>query len=305
MPAPAQAALQSRQNGAPGNYQPPPSFSGYSWPRTVQQGAVTISIWHHPMSSPTQGDFYCWTYVSQGLYKNNQPEVVFTVRQRPSESENDFPQAPLEWIKMVNAYAGSGLHLDLFEPYDIFFEDSVRIVVHRVTGLDSASKWSSMTNFGMLTHGIPIPINGIPAGVLPPNRHHVIAFTPNEATVAREFGRTRVIGQVGLAARWFPYPPYIDRDRGDCCTMADQTGSIRLNGLPMIGISRFSTMKMHNDIVFRIPKDKEREDAFRGVVRDSKLTDALGFESSLHPDADSGLVWKRGQTRPEAYGIDS
>ncbi|KAI9771252.1 MAG: hypothetical protein M1839_002836 [Geoglossum umbratile] len=286
---------------------PPPvrnDVSPGAWPKTVEQGQTTIQIWHHPMSSPTQGNFYCWTYVSHGLNRVNQPEVVFTIRQRPNESENDYPQAPFEWVKLVYGYAGSGLHLQLFEPYDFIFEDSVQIVIHRVVALDSARKWESMKNFGMLTHGIPIEIASLPAGALPKDRHHVVALTPNEAAVAREFGRTRVIGQVGLAARWFPYPPWIDRDRSDCCTMADQQGSVRVRGLPMMHISKFSALKIHDTIVFKIPNDKERENAFRAVVRDSQLSQALGFESSLHEDADSGLVWKSGQTRPEAYGID-
>ena len=79
--------------------------------------------------------------------------------------------------------------------------------------------------FNMNIHSLPF--NGItgPEVYLPSPRQHVMALRPEEAAVAQELGHMRVIAQLGWSVRLFPYPPYIDRDRDTCCTLADQAGN--------------------------------------------------------------------------------
>ena len=42
-------------------------------------------------------------------------------------------------------------------------------------------------------------------------------------------------------------------------------------------------------------------EAFRKYVREAPLTAALGFDSFMSEEANSGLLWKKGQTKPMSY----
>jgi hypothetical protein len=162
-----------------------------------------------------------------------------------------------------------------------------------------------MRRFGVLVHGIPLSNSTFkfPDGTLPPWLHNVIALTHEEAAIARQFGCTRVIAHLGLSVRWFPYPPWIDRDRADCVVMAHQSRSIR-TGLQVARIYRLNvTLVLEEDeIVFTIPRGEKSQDHFRSHVLEASLSKAVGFESFMVEGADSGLVWKTGQTQHMTYG---
>ncbi|KAH0563024.1 hypothetical protein GP486_002411 [Trichoglossum hirsutum] len=248
----------------------------------------------------------CWTYISQGFSQNNQPEVVFTVLRRPDEHEENFPEAPVEWMKLVYAMAGSGLNLETGQMCDLVFENNcMSIKLNNFMFQQHENKWMSMRRFGGIVHGIPVAcaLTGVPQVAIPGDSHHVIALTHEEAAVARQFGVTRVIGHVGLAVRWFPHPPFIDRDREDCVVMADQAGSFRTK-LPIARIYGISGMVIDDEIVLTIPEGEEKRSMFRKHVQDTPLSAAMAFECFMSREADSGFVWKAGQANPMAYGAN-
>jgi hypothetical protein len=261
-----------------------------------------VHIHSHLLPSPPLGNMPCWTYVSQGLSQVNQPEVVFTLLRRQNEQEENIPEAPVEWMRVVYGLAASSLNLETGQMCDLVFKsDGLIITLNEFILIQDHNKWTGMQRFGMLVHGVPLCISTLPRGVLDGHAHHVIALTHEEAAVARQFGPTRVIGHVGLSVRWFPYPPWVDRDRTDCVTMADQAGSIRI-GLPMARMYGFNAMVVEDEVVFTIPEGETKRDTFRKYVSDAPLDAALAFDSFMSEDADSGLVWKTGQTKPMGYG---
>jgi hypothetical protein len=234
----------------------------------------------------------------------NQPEVVFTLRRRSTESEESFPHAPIEWMRSVYALAGGGLHLETGQMCDLVFDkDTVQIRLQRIAIPQNPRIWESFRRFGSLQHGIKLDdcVFQFPKGTIPRNAHHVIALTQEEAAVARQFGPTRVIAHVGYAVRWFPYPPWVDRDRGDCITMSDQAGSIRV-GLPVAQMYGLNAVIAGEEIVFTIPPGEEKRETFKNYVAEAPMNAALCFESFMTPEADAGLLWKTGQTQPMAYG---
>jgi hypothetical protein len=94
-----------------------PEASGSSapgvWPKVfrIPNIQITIYIHSHTISSQPVGDTHCWTYISQGLSQVNQPEVVFTLRRRENENEEQFPIAPVEWMQVVFDLASRGHNL--------------------------------------------------------------------------------------------------------------------------------------------------------------------------------------------------
>jgi hypothetical protein len=277
------------------------------WPKVIKRSnmAFTVHVHSHDLVSPPLGSIPCWTYISQGIVQVNQPEVVFTLRRRQNESEEAFPAAPIEWMRAVYTLASGGLHLETGQMCDLVFDGrNVQIRLNRMALTQNPSDWETMRPFGMLLHGITLQdaVFQFPNGTIPRDAHHVIGLTHEEAAVARQFGPTRVIGHVGHTVKWFPYPPWVDRDRGDCITMADQAGSVRI-GLPVARMYGFNAVQTGKDmeVVFTIPAAEEKRNIFRKYVADAAISSALSFESFMVQAADCGLLWKAGQTQLLGY----
>lgn len=275
-----------------------------SWPKVISLGTipVTVHIYPHTMRA-SQEQTLCWSYISRGLEGASQPDIVFTIARRANEPIEAYPEAPLEWIKTVYAIAKSGLHLETGQLVELVFDRSgVFLKINQVMVVQNAQSWQCMNRFGSLCHGIPFSnsIFDLPAGVVPPSAHHVIALTPEETVVANQFGVTRVVGHLGLSVRWFPYPPWIDRDRGDVTKMTDQAGSVRI-GIPIARMYGLNAMFADDDIVLTILPKEELRKVFREHIASLPAEAVAGFESFMVEEADSGLLWKTGQKDPMGY----
>jgi len=82
--------------------------------------------------------------------------------------------------------------------------------------------------------------------------------------------------------------------------MSDQAESVR-SAMPIARMYGFNAMMVDDEIIFTIPEGETKREAFKKYVRDAPLTAALGFDSFMTVEADSGLVWKKGQTKPMGY----
>src|SRR5262245_12641464 len=78
-------------------------------PATVElvPGKLTARVVSHnlPVGSDTVP---CWTYVSEGLARLGQDELVFTLRRRGAEAEGAFPPDPLMFFRQVHSLAEQG-----------------------------------------------------------------------------------------------------------------------------------------------------------------------------------------------------
>ncbi|KAK0113580.1 hypothetical protein ONS95_013828 [Cadophora gregata] len=163
----------------------------------------------------------------------------------------------------------------------------------------------------MLIHGSPgyDGVFDIPLGFkIPRAAHHVIGLTAEEATVALEFGPTRVIAHLGESERCFPSPVWADRDRKNCCTMADQANS---------GRSKFKLARIYGvnalldggfdsgNIILTLPPGEKKIRAIQAAFRNLSKDMMFGFDSFMSERATSALTWRTGQTVPKAYGKSS
>jgi hypothetical protein len=274
------------------------------WPKVIKPAGTPFVVYVY-YSVFLNRDKPIWTYVSEGLSAFNQPEIVFALALRPNEHIANFPEGPVEWMQTVYLLAKQGLNLEVGQMCDLVFGNTdMHIRINNFALVQDPSKWMSLRRFGILVHGLSIYTSdfALPPDAFPHNAHHVIALTHEEAIVARQFGPTRVIGHVGRAIRWFPHPPWVDRDREDCVSMADQAGSIRI-GVPIIRIYGFNAIWIpaEDEIVLIIPDGEKKRNTFRKFVMDVPLTGSLAFESFMAEEANGGLIWKTGQKDIEAY----
>jgi hypothetical protein len=214
----------------------------------------------------------------------NQPELVITLQRRLSEEEEDVSMEPLSWFKMVYAWGKKGRKIDPYHTHEAHSEH-----------------WLGSKKLETITYGMPIELSGFGAGVLPPRRLHGIALTSDEAQIAKAFGYTRVLGHYGLSNRWFPYCPWIDRDRGDCFTWAETEGSIRAKLLPMTHKIRGVSARLDGDrIIVEIAVGRGEE--IRAKIQAIPPEEVFLLESFLHPNAVDCYIWKKGNTAMMRYG---
>lgn len=217
------------------------------------------------------------------MSKAKQPELVVTLRRRPSELEQDYSLEPLEWFKMVFQWGKEGRIIDPYHTHEAHSEH-----------------WLGSKNLETITHGMPIEIPGFGKGFLPKNRLHGIALTSQEAVIAKAFGYTRVIGHYGLSERWFPYCIWIDRDREDYISMAQMEKSLRFKQVPIKKVRALSARWEGKRMILTIPHGRELE--VKAAVEQTRPEEAWAFDSCLHPDADSCFYWQTGQKEMRVYG---
>lgn len=311
---PQQAQRQSATTSAPGQVQPPwistPSIPGQAWPKTLRRDDLNFSVqlYVHEMDSPSQGGkFLCWSFISEGLQQVKQPEIVFTVRHRRNELAENYPLAPLAWMRIIYLLAAKGLHLDLFQTCEINFGNKVQIEVNRVIVVEEVNQWADFRRFKVLLHGPRTGgIPGLPQGGTPRGCHVVLGLTHNEAEVAKQYGCSRPVSQTGIAARFYPFPLWLDRDRADACTMADQKGTILATpGLFPVAIPGINVRQVENDIVLTIPEGEEKRKFFTREARERDVTAAFTLLSTMSDKANAGYLWKTGQKAPNLYGTEA
>ncbi|KAK0114709.1 hypothetical protein ONS95_014193 [Cadophora gregata] len=307
---------QMQESTLPSLESPSPAVAGEiqnlappgTWPKVVRIGTTqcTVSIHTHLFTSPPN-QLPCWTYISQGIATPSQPEVVLTLLRRQSENEEAFPEFPLWWMRSIYERAQSGHHLETGELVELEIGQEGAVLKFDQIKIDQNTRsWQTMSRFGSLLHGMPLNSGCFQFlnDKLPTKAHHVIALIHEETAVAKQFGVTRVLGHLGLSVRWFPYPPWIDRDRGDIVTLADQGGSVRI-GMPILRLNGLNAMLIQDDIVLTIPADDEKRKVFRDYILSLPLSAGVGLDSFMLEEADSGLTWKRGQRDPMGYASNS
>jgi len=269
------------------------------WPKIikVEGHPLDVFVLSHSRWSPGTGTCPCWSYISSGLRAVNQPEIVLTLRQRPTEDIEDFSFAPVDWVRMLyEAAKNDHAHVDAQQMVEMFFQDPVKIKFGETVCQGSLNVWQDFHKLGMLihveNHG---EVDDLPP--LPYPSHHVIAFTQNEAAVAREFGCHRVMGRLVIDTSNFPIPPWIDRDGKDVTRMVDNAGTFLVNTpLPRARIHGLSAIIANDrDLVLRVPADTEKRRAFQEHWARKLPTDGgVSFESFIPWNADGMLSWKTG-----------
>lgn len=262
------------------------SLSPTSWPKTIEllpDGQLKALVHHHEMRSMVSGKLSCWTYISQGLDKLGQKEVIFTIRRRTStEAIVDFPHGPLEWFRILYSLARNKQVVDQFHQ----------------TQFAERSPLLDRLDVRLILYYPPLELPGVPLSMIPLDRLHAIPLTASEAKVARSYGIMRVISHLGCSERYFPVMPWIDQDRGDCVTMEQMKGSVR-EEIPSHSLVGMSCVQRGAEFTIHIPASAENE--LKILVDALPSSDVLSFDCFPYEKSDSGMMWHQGIT-PRAYG---
>lgn len=214
----------------------------------------------------------------------NQPDLVVTLRRRPSELPEEYSVEPLSWFEMVYLWGRRGRKIDPYHTQERHFEH-----------------WLGSKKLETLTYGMPVRLPGFGPGVLPRNRLHGIALTCVESELAKLWGYTRVIGHLGSSVRWFPYPPWIDRDRDDSITW-EQTDKTFPKQLFPVTKKIPNTSATRGGSRFILEFRPGSEDAVRVTISDS-FEEAVVFDSHLHPNVTACYTWQTGNKDMALYRV--
>jgi hypothetical protein len=243
----------------------------------------------------------CWTYVSDGLSSAGQKELIFTLRRRPDEAPADFPHDPLRFFTQVLQLAEQGRLVD----------------VGGFTAFRAASGFLGETEQLALVYTTPEALPGV---ALPPPGESLLAvlLRPDEAAVVPAIGGYRALSLLGQARRYYPTPPWSDRDRPAVLTQADLAQSVlsRVSTWPATGLTvRMLTappqpvpgrgvagllpdaeMGRPGDVVLRVPAG--RRAALREALAQAGAGGGLALLTTPDPEADVRLVWRPDQGQP-------
>ncbi|KKZ63452.1 hypothetical protein EMCG_02263 [[Emmonsia] crescens] len=276
--------------GVAGKYSPAlqqaaaPASNSITWPLTYPvfpEEGVQALIFYHKIKSAVSGEMDCWTYISKGLARVGQKEIVFTVRRRANEREDNFPITPFQWIKSVYSAAKHGQIVEAFQRTEFY-----------------SPSFLNRSDFKWIVYCPAHSITNIPASYFPSEWLQVIPLIAPEVEVAQRYGVMRALGHLGAQERWFPFPPWIDRDRQPCITMANMAGTMK-DSLPFVIVRGVSALRKGMNIVLHVPQ----ESAFplKGALAQFQLEHVFALDSTPHKDADSGLLWSNTDTQPRGY----
>jgi hypothetical protein len=241
---------------------------------SVVAGELNCAVYLHELNV-TSGVLPCWSYVTEGLVRYGQREVIFTLVRETEERPDSYPRDPVDFFRSLHGlskqgrYVGPGGYTWISGPDLVGF--------HGVTYLEP--EWR------------PPDISS------PGDWLAALGLTADELAAIREFGSARVQSILGKVERFYPAPYWTRRNRPSCFSTDSMKLSL-LSGTPLVGDSGFSVFRQQGRIVLRARSDgaENTRMALASIPPDKPL----GFLTQLDSAADGALVWLPGQTQAEA-----
>jgi hypothetical protein len=223
----------------------------------------------------------CWTFLSDGLWSHGQKEIMLTIRRREEESLDQILPHLTFYYKLVYKLALDGR----------FVLEGGRTIL-RDKGLFGASEGKSLTY---------VPFSCF-TGVTPPTSPTIsgILLMEDEFQVAEEMGAARILARLGHQARYYPYPPWSDRDRDSVASMEEMQGSV-LEKLNKLSMGNAHVLRSGDQVLFRLlPEDAK---TIVKAFEDLQDNPALGLLTSIDPSANACLVWLPREEGPQGITL--
>jgi hypothetical protein len=164
-------------------------------------GELSVRVTAHAIPTGAS-EVPCWTYVTSGMWALGQKEFVLSLRRRPGEP--DFPADPLDFFVRRHGYSAQGRLVDIGSH----------------TCFREPGGFLGKTDQIGFVYVRPEKLRGVD---LPPDDRCLTAIliTADEAEVVHRLRSYRVTSLLGQANRYYPCPPWSDRDRPSVLTPAD------------------------------------------------------------------------------------
>jgi hypothetical protein len=216
------------------------------------------------------GQVACFSYVTRGLARYGQAELVFTLRRAPGDGIERAPRDPLALLQTIAGFAERGQlvaegGITELGPSGLFGRPQLRGVAYQ-------RAW---------------PMQGVE---LPDGCLAMIAVVAHEMDTIKQYGALRVLARLGAANRFFPTTPWCDPDRAPAMAPEQQT---ILAGVARGSLPGVSAVLDGERVVVRIPRALPLPPLPPPEA-------ALAILASLDANADACLVWTPGQQAPAA-----
>ncbi|MCU0683390.1 MAG: DUF3480 domain-containing protein [Polyangiaceae bacterium] len=238
-------------------------------------GSATVRLYAHEIASEGGERVLCWSYVTEGLGRYGQREIVLTLRRAPGEELP--PGDGLGLLELVARSAKEGSLVDRggisgFGPRGFLANPSLRGLVYA-----SAQRLA----------GVVIPDGALTA----------VCLFGDEFEAVRRYGPLRVLARLGQATKYYPFPPWSERAREP---VAGALESI-LDKVAALPMPNAAVSIEADQIVLRLAP--ACAPLFAEALSSLPPTMVLTLHPSLASDAAACLVWTPGQTAPSAISL--
>ncbi len=251
------------------------------FPQSIEVVPNELSVQFYLHKLPGGDTREAWSFVTEGLAKAGQPEMMMTILKRNDEKTSEFPLEPIKFFKTVLALA----------------KDEKLVQAGDYTELSTDDKGFIAPQFIGAIYLPAKPLEGvsIPEGALA-----VIPITPEEMDAYKIGGASRVSGRLSNQDKFYPYPTWCDRSRKsvfspeDIKTMkAEPINEAPTESLYTAGVSAEGTR-----LSLSMPSDARESlvEILKKLPDDAPLKIELGVD----PRANAFLIWTSGEPRAVA-----
>ncbi len=247
------------------------------------------------------GSVPAWLLASDGLLRAGQKEIMLGVAVREGETPDQFPQDPAALIFSMYQRAQAGERADV----------GATAALGGDQGLLGRADFKGV----LFTH--PAGHGGDPeflAAWL-----SLVIVTETELQIAERFGHARLLSKLGQKYRFFPTPPYVDRDREPVFVPDDMQKSILAQPAPTVSaydggvwMPRVTTAQWTQNTVYACLPPRLApmlKDAIPGLPANAPLIFYAGIGADLArcmvfpPDGDTPLtIGDAGNDDPRVAG---
>ena len=225
-------------------------------------------------------DLHCWTYISSGLQSIAGGELVLSLKQRSGELNTEYP-------------------LDFGRICDKVCADARRdgMKLRRWQIITFSTPLFGRQDFRAVVLGFRnIPVFGLEKPKLDKSTtpyFYGLAITQQELEVAQKYGLTRALVLGRDPNMWFPYAPYVDRDRKSTISVVQMDGSASgPSAGNNLGVEGLNVFKVESDVYLHVPQD--RTNGFKLAMQRNNviMTQSLKIEAEMHESCDSVYCWR-------------
>lgn len=250
---------------------------------------ISFHVYHHRLGQTVDifqnvADLHCWTYISSGLQSIAGGELVLSLKQRSGELNTKYP---LDFGRICDKVCADarrdGMKLRRWQiitfPTPLFSRQDFRAIVLGfrdlpVFGLEEPKLDKSTTPY-----------------------FYGLAITQQEFEVSQKYGLTRALILGCSQNIWFPYAPYVDRDRKSTISVVQMDGSASGPGVGNdLGVEGLNVFKVESNVYLHIPQD--RTNCFKLAMQRNNviMTQLLKIEAEMHESCDSVYYWRSGHS---------
>jgi hypothetical protein len=232
---------------------------------------LAVRVYHHAVPTRAGGEVPCWSYVTDGLRRHGQQELVFTLRRRSGETQ--IPQDPLDFFARVLRQLGTGQVLEAggFSRYR------------------SPDGFLGRTGTVGLIYVPAVPLRGVNYADRPLS---ALLLAPGEVEWVAARGNYRVLSLLGQWQQHYPWPPWNERDRPAVLSGLDLRHSL-LGQVPVAHLPLATVTRKRNRVYFQTRRCATRD--LRDRLGSLPQDPPFALLTDPDPAANARLVWRPGR----------